>query len=148
MPSAPLLWFLVGVVFLVAELFVPAFVLIFFAAGSWVTALVVWLFKMGLSIQITVFIFCSLLLLLTLRRYGLKTFKGETRGDADDDYTQAKIGKTAVVTRTIAPGMTGEIKCMGSFWRATADEEIAKGRSVVIVSQQSEDGLTFRVTPQ
>ena len=148
MPSPPLVWFLIGVGFLIAELFAPAFVLIFFAAGSWVTALAVWLVKMGISVQITVFTASSLLLLLTLRKYGLKTFKGETRGDIDDNYTQSKIGKTAVVTQTITPGMPGEIKCMGSFWRATADQEIVKGQSVLIASQESEDGLTFRVTPQ
>jgi len=41
----------------------------------------------------------------------------------------------------------GEIKAMGSFWRATANEEIEEGLSVLIEAKDSEDGLTFKVKP-
>jgi len=43
--------------------------------------------------------------------------------------------------------MPGEIKIMGSFWRAISDIDIKEGQSVLIASQESEDGLTFKVTP-
>jgi membrane protein implicated in regulation of membrane protease activity len=43
--------------------------------------------------------------------------------------------------------MPGEIKVMGSFWRAVAELEIEEGQSVLIESQESEDGLTFKVKP-
>ena len=145
--SPTLTWFLVGVTFLIAELAMPGFILIFFAAGSWVTALTVWLVDMDLTQQILVFTLSSLVLLFALRKYGLKTFKGNTAQDIDDDYRDSKIGKTAVVTQTIAPHRAGEIKVMGSFWRAIADTEIETGRSVTIESQTSEDGLTFKVKP-
>ena len=145
--SPTLIWFLVGVAFLIAELAVPGFILIFFAAGSWVTAVTVWFIDMDLTQQILVFTISSLVLLFTLRKYGLKTFKGTTLHDIDDDYRDSKIGKTAMVTKAIAPHQEGEIKVMGSFWRAIADTEIEAGRSVIIESQTSEDGLTFKVKP-
>ena len=145
MLSPALIWFLVGVVFLVSELFVPGFILVFFAAGSWITALFAWLSGAGLTAQIALFVISSLVLLFTLRKIGLKTFKGETRENTDDRMNDVKIGKNAIVTKTIAPHAPGEIKIMGSFWRAVADAEIEAGASVIIESQESEDGLTFRV---
>ena len=145
MLSPAFIWFIVGVVFLVSELFVPGFILIFFAAGSWITALFAWLFGAGLNAQIILFIVASLLLLFTLRKIGLKTFKGEALVKTDDRPLDVKIGKTAKVTQNISPHTPGEIKVMGSFWRAVADTEIEAGASVMVERPESEDGLTFRV---
>jgi len=143
----PLIWFLVGTAFLIAELALPGFILIFFTAGCWIVAIIVWLFNIDLTHQIVFFIVISLILLFTLRKYSLKIFKGKTRDTVDDHYTDAMIGKTAVVTKTVSPGFAGEIKVMGSFWRAIADVEIKEGKAVLIESLASEDGLTFRVKP-
>ena len=145
MLSPALIWFLVGVVFLVSELFLPGFILIFFAAGSWITAIFAWLSGAGLTAQIILFIFASLLLLFPLRKIGLKTFRGEALDKTDDRPSDAKIGKTAEVTQKISPHTPGEIKVMGSFWRAVADTEIEAGTRVVVERPESEDGLTFRV---
>jgi membrane protein implicated in regulation of membrane protease activity len=145
--SPSLIWFFIGVVFLIAELVVPGFILIFFTAGCWITGLTVWLIDVDLSIQIVIFIVSSLVLLFTLRKYSLKTFKGTTTDDVDARHADAKIGKTAVVTKAIAPTKPGEIKVMGSFWIAVSDIEIEEGKSVLVESQESEDGLTFKVKP-
>lgn len=145
--SPSLIWFLVGVVFLIAELLIPGFILIFFTAGCWIAGLTVWLTDIALSIQILIFIISSLVLLFSLRNYSIKTFKGTIRDDLDDHYADSKIGKTAIVTKTISPGMPGEIKVMGSFWRAVSDINIEEGQSVLIANQESEDGLTFKVKP-
>ncbi len=145
--SPSLIWFLVGVAFLIAEMMMPAFILIFFTAGCWITALVVWSFDIELTNQIIIFLVASLILLFTLRKYSLKVFKGKTREEIDDHYTDSKIGKTAIVTKKITPNVPGEIKVMGSFWRAVADEEIKEGTSVLIETKESEDGLTFTVKP-
>jgi membrane protein implicated in regulation of membrane protease activity len=145
--SASLIWFLIGVGFLICEMFLPGFILIFFTAGCWIAALAAWLLGVQLTSQIIIFIVSSLILLITLRKYSLKTFKGTTREDVDDQYTESKIGKTGVVSKKIAPHMPGEIKVMGSFWRATAEVEIDEGKSVLVESQDSEDGLTLKVKP-
>ena len=145
--SPSLIWFLIGVVFLITEFIMPAFILIFFTAGCWIAAVVVWLFDIGLTEQILIFLVSSLILLFALRKYSLKIFRGKTQDEIDGHYTDPKIGKTAIVTKKIALNMTGEIKVMGSFWRATANEEIEEGRSVLIEKKESEDGLTFKVKP-
>jgi len=145
--SSSLIWFLIGVAFLIAEIGLSGFILIFFTAGCWIVALVTWLLEIELASQILLFIVSSLTLLFTLRKYSLKIFQGKTRDSVDDHYTDSKIGKTAIVTKTISPNMPGEIKAMGSFWRANAEEAIEEGQSVLIESQESEDGLTFRVKP-
>ena len=145
--SSSLIWFLIGVAFLIAEIGLSGFILIFFTAGCWIVAFVTWLFDIELTIQILLFIVSSLTLLFTLRKYSLKIFQGKTRDSVDDHYTDSKIGKTAIVTKTISPNMPGEIKAMGSFWRAIAEEEIEEGQTVLIESQESEDGLTFWVKP-
>jgi len=143
--SPSLLWFLAGVAFLAVEFIVPGFILIFFMAGCWITGLTVWVIDIGLTTQIIIFTVSSLVLLFTLRTYSLKTFKGTTIDNIDVNNTDPKIGKTAIVTKEITPGMPGEIKAMGSFWRAVADTDIAIGQAVVIENQESEDGLTFKV---
>ena len=145
MPSPTLIWFFLGAGFLMAELVVPGFILIFFTMGCWIAALFSAFTNVSTAAQIIIFIISSLSLLVGLRRYFIKTFKGETQTDMDDDYAKMKIGKTALVTQEIKPHSTGEIKVMGSFWRAISDEEIKEGESVRIESQASEDGLTFKV---
>lgn len=145
--SPSLIWFLVGVAFLIAELVMPAFILIFFTAGCWIAAVVVWLFDVELTKQILIFLVSSLILLFTLRKYSLKIFRGKTQDEIDDHYSDSKIGKTAIVTKKITPNVPGEIKVMGSFWRATANEEIEEGKSVLIEKKDSEDGLTLKVKP-
>ncbi len=147
MISTPLLWFLVGVAFLIAEWGAPGIILIFFSAGCWIVAITVWLFDIGFTAQIIIFIASSLILLFALRKYSLTIFRGKTVATVDDSYAEAKIGKTALVTKEISPNLPGEIKLMGSFWRAVADVKIAVDHPVVITKQESEDGLTFRVKP-
>ena len=145
--STPLIWFLSGVAFLIAELALPGFILIFFTAGCWIVAIIAWLLDIELTVQIIIFIVSSLVLLFTLRKYCMKVFKGQTRDIIDDKYADSKIGKTGIVTKKIISNMPGEIKVSGSFWRAVADEEIEEGKPVLIEGRESEDGLTFKVKP-
>jgi membrane protein implicated in regulation of membrane protease activity len=145
--SPSLIWFLAGVGFLVAELLVPGFILIFFTAGCWIAAIALIVIDISVATQILLFLSSSLVLLFTLRKYSLKIFKGKISDDIDDHYSDAIIGKTAIVTKSIMRGRPGEIKAMGSFWRAIADNSIEKGNTVVIESQESEGRLTFKVKP-
>ena len=72
--SAPLLWFLLGIAFLLIELMAPTLVLIFFGAGAWVTACVA-LLGLSLNWQLVTFIFVSLFTLLFLRRPFARRFR-------------------------------------------------------------------------
>jgi len=145
--SPVLIWFLIGVGFLVAELGVPAFILIFFAAGAWVVSLLLWLIDISLTAQVLLFIVSSLLLLVSLRKYSLETFRGDVKNALDESFTDAKVGQSAIVTRTIKPNMPGEVKVMGSYWRAISNTSLEEGQSALVVSIESKDGLTLKVSP-
>ncbi len=142
-----LIWFLVGIGFLVLELVMPGFIVIFFSIGAMATMLVVLVFpEIPLSVQVGVFVVASLASLFSLRKWGMKTFGGQSQTN-EDTKIDDKIGRSAIVTKAIAPHAPGEVKCLGSFWRAEADVELAVDRPVVIDAMASSDGLTFKVKP-
>ncbi len=142
-----LIWFLIGVGFLVAEMMVPGFILVFFAAGCWIVAITVFfLAELALTTQITIFVVSSLVLLFTLRRYGLKTFKGESKIEVDAEFST--VGQKAVVTKAIPQDGYGEIQLGGTFWRATAEVAIDKDQRVVVLGQESGNALVLIVKPQ
>jgi membrane protein implicated in regulation of membrane protease activity len=147
--AAHVLWFLTGAVFLLAEMALPGFVLLFFALGAFAAALAAWA-GLGLGGQFVVFLVVSLAGVGLLRRMFLRVFQGQVRGqdaapaDAPGD---SAVGRPALVTKAISPGVPGEIKFRGSFWRAEADEPIGEGENVVIVGQTSHDTGAYTVRP-
>lgn len=145
--SATLIWFLVGVAFVVAELLMPGFILLFFALGSWLTAAAMLFFPaLSLQWQIAGFLAASLAFLFSLRRAALRTFSGNQSSQTGDDHDPL-AGRHAVVTKPIRPGQPGEVKCMGSFWRAESGAELAEGVAVRVAGKASADGLTLEVHP-
>lgn len=145
--SATLMWFLVGVAFLVAELTAPGFILLFFAMGSWLTAVALMFFpELPLQWQIAGFIASSLVFLFSLRQIALRTFSGTQSPEAGDEVDPI-VGRSAAVTKPILPGQPGEVKCMGSYWRAESTAQIEKGAAVRVVGRSSTDGLTLEVYP-
>ncbi len=145
--SASLVWFLIGVGFLLAELMLPGLILIFFCFGSWIAALLLLVADVGVEVQMAVFLATSLIMLFTLRKLFMRTFGGKLKDGADKELADRAMGRQALVTTAISPAAPGEIKFRGSFWRAAADVDIAVGKTVVIEGPASDDGLTFRVKP-
>lgn len=147
--SAHVLWFLAGVAFLLAELALPGFVLLFFALGAFAAALCAWALGLGAGGQLVVFLAASLAGLGLLRRMFLRVFRGRTRtlaeGEADGPENDIGAGKNALVTRAVAPGAPGEIKFRGSFWRAESAESIGEGESVVILGLAHNDSGAYLV---
>jgi len=145
--SAPLIWFLVGVAFLIAELLMPGLILIFFCLGSFVASLVLLVADVSVQVQIAVFLASSLVLLFALRKVFMRTFGGRFKDGTDKEISDRAVGRQALVTGAISPAAPGEIKFRGSFWRAAAEVSIPEGATVVIEGPASDDGLTFRVRP-
>lgn len=144
--SLYLIWFLIGIGFLIGEMVVPGFILIFFTAGSWIVAgTVFFLPELELTTQIIIFIVSSLVLLFTLRRYGLNTFKGGSKSGVDEEFS--KIGQKALVTEVIDQDGYGEIQLDGTFWRATADVQIDKGQRVIVEGQEANNRMVLKVKP-
>ncbi|MGE9984665.1 NfeD family protein [Desulfovibrio sp. SGI.169] len=150
--SAPLLWFLLGLVFLFVELMAPTLVLIFFSAGAWVTACAA-LLDIPPDWQLVLFILVSLLTLLLLRRHLRAVFGGRARRAADADADaqgghapdHPLTGRVGVVSKTLRPGEVGEVSIDGSFWRAVAETEIHAGRAVRVLGARPGDALLLRV---
>lgn len=145
--SLSLIWFFTGIAFLIFELMMPGFIVIFFAFGSFISSVSAWLFNVEPATQVLIFVVSSLVLLFSLRKFSIRIFRGDVQSRIDDNYVAAGIGKNAVVTRKITPELPGEIKFMGSFWRASSKMSIEAGETVVIQGKASEGGLTFMVEP-
>ncbi|MDO9632790.1 MAG: NfeD family protein [Humidesulfovibrio sp.] len=152
--SAHVLWFLAGAVFLLAEMALPGFVLLFFALGAFAAAFAAWV-TLTLGWQIVVFLAVSLAGLGLLRRIFLRVFQGRVSAQADDGHGHGPgaatddeaTGKAALVTRAISPSVPGEIKFRGSFWRAEATVNIGEGENVVILGQTKHDTGAYNVRP-
>ena len=147
--SAHVLWFLAGVALLLAELMLPGFVLLFFALGAFAAALAAFALNLGAGAQFVVFLAASLAGLALLRRMFLRVFRGRTRAAEEDAAGLEDIGagKTAVATRAMGPGLQGEIKFRGSFWRAESLDSIGEGESVVIIGLAKNDSGAYEVRP-
>ena len=141
--SPVLIWFLLGLVFYGIELALPGFVIFFFGIGAWCAALAIYFFDLSLTGQLVVFLVCSLLFLGALRTWLKKVFYGDVKEETDSVVVDT-VPSTATVTEAILPPAEGRVKYAGSFWRATADNEIASGTVVEIVEKQD---LLVKVRP-
>ena len=144
--NASLIWFLVGIAFLLAELAAPGLILMFFGIGALVAAIAAY-FGAQFAVQTVIFLAASLSSLLLMRRWFAQTFRGLSKQGNCPEETCSALGQKAVVTQRICPPHPGEIKFRGSFWRAVADGVIEPETVVEIVAQATADGLTFRVAP-
>lgn len=140
-----LIWVVIAIIFVVAEVATFGFVLIFFGFGALIAGLCAWIFGVGLLWQLVIFIAASLVSLIFLRKIGIKTFRGQENKEVVDDYHASIIGRTAVVTEEIIPPAAGQVKYSGSFWPAVADAPIKAGQTVEITERTDQDSLTLKV---
>jgi len=134
-----LFWFILGIVFFLAELIIPGFVIFFFGVGAWITALCVWIGVAPTEIvQMSIFLVSSLGVLALLRRKGRDYFLGKVSGILGRDQLIDDIrGSRVVVVRDIAPGtLGGKVEFHGTLWDADASEPIAKDTTVEIVERK------------
>jgi inner membrane protein len=151
--TAHVIWFLAGTAFLLAELALPGFVLLFFALGAYVAALCAYGLGLGTGGQFVAFLAASLAGMALLRRMFLRVFRGRTHSPAPEgaeggpggESADSGLGKTAVATRAMGPGQPGEIKFRGSFWRAESAEAIGEGENVVITGLAQNDSGAYLV---
>ncbi|UCG28603.1 MAG: NfeD family protein [Bacteroidales bacterium] len=141
--TTPVIWFLIGLVFLLLELIVPGLVIVFFGVGAWITALSCVFFDIDINIQILIFTVSSVLSLALLRNYlKRRFFKEDTNqeGSLDEEF----IGKTAIVKTPIKPGIQGKVSFKGTQWEAESDQSIDEGTRVRITGK---DSIILKVEP-
>lgn len=138
-------WLLLAVLFVVAEIFTAGFVMFWFGIGA-ALAMVVSLIGGGLGLQVGVFLASSIILTALSRTLFLKYF------DSADRSATIRVGSNSlpgqvgtVVTSSRGARGEGEIKVYGSVWRALpaeSGEMFEEGQEVEVVRV---DGTTLYV---
>jgi inner membrane protein len=143
--TASMIWLIVGIVFMIAEIFVVGFVIFFFGVGALITALLTMLFpNMSEVLQIVAFIAVSIATLVFLRKSLNRIFRGRTyQKESNIKDFNLEVGKRVQVVEAIdSQKGSGRIRYQGTLWNAVADEDIPAGESVEILDQ---DNLTIKV---
>lgn len=133
------IWFLIGLVLLVIELFGMSLIIGFFGIGAWVTSLVLLGIDLSFSSQLIVFVISSLLALIALRKMlKNKFFDGHLIGDTDSNELKDEyIGHKVVVEEDIVPNKLGKVMFKGSPWTAISQDTIAAGEMAEITAINS-----------
>lgn len=129
-------WAVAGVALILAELAVPAFVLIWFGLGALLVSLVLALAgELTLSTQLGLWLVAS----LSFTGAWFRVFKpGQTKTRIGGSDSQV-IGEIGLLTRDVAPFAKGEVRFQkpilgGEVWACLSDETIAAGARVKLVS--------------
>lgn len=129
------LWTILGLVFVIAEIFTAGFAVLCFSFGCVAAAICAW-FELSLTWQVAAFAVFSGLAFVTVRPLVLKYLmpdKKQTRTNAD-----ALIGRVVRVSERIDESAnTGRVSFDGSEWKAVADEVIEQGEKVEITQINS-----------
>ena len=138
-----LIWFLVGFVMFVLEMATPGLIMFFFGVGAWIVAILAYMFKISLNMQLFLYIVCSVLSLIIFRKWLKQLFHGfETAKQNPSENIDEFIGHKALVTKSVSPGQAGKVEFKGTLWDAEAESEIPAGSKVEIIRK---DSLTLYV---
>lgn len=141
------IWFALGIIFIISELFIPGFTIFFFGCGAILTA-VVGLFVPSVAnnyvLQLAIWISSSVLSLIFLRKRFSNTFTGKLHKNQTDTF----IGKKAIVIDEIDTNSAGRISIRGTSWNAESKEgeKIFKNEEVLILERKESESLTFIVS--
>lgn len=141
MPTMFWIWMAAALVFLIIELTMPTLIFLCFVVGSLVAGIYAWFNPQEYYWQIGICLAVSIVLLPFSRRFAHRITKAQPQNANVDRF----IGHTAVVTKAIDPDHVGQITYQGEVWQATADEPLAEGCKVTIVSVA---GTRVHVTKQ
>lgn len=129
-------WAVAGVALILAELAVPAFVLIWFGLGGLLVALVLALWQeMGSTAQLGLWLVASLGFTVAWFKF-FKPGQLKTQVGASDANV---VGEVGLLTHDVAPFTKGEVRFQkpilgGEVWPCRADEEISAGSRVKLVA--------------
>jgi inner membrane protein len=140
-----LIWFLLGLGFAFLELFMPGFIVIFFGIGCLLVAGILLVWKMSVSVQISLFIAGTIVSLVLLRKCLMKVFHGTAVDNADNGLDDFPAGTQVKVIEHISPNRKGRISYRGAPWDAVSDQDIEEGEAVEIIRKAGGSGLVFFV---
>jgi membrane protein implicated in regulation of membrane protease activity len=128
-----LIWFLSGIVVMLAELAVPGFVIFFFGLGCWGAAVTAAIAPNAYSSQLIVFLLVSLISLITLRKMAMRIFVGRSEGSEGDVTGNVIVGTRIKIDQDIEPGREARVRYRGTMWTAVSEERILAGSHAEII---------------
>jgi inner membrane protein len=133
--TAPVIWFVIGFIFLLLEFALPGFIVFFFGLGAWVVAGITFFTDISINMQLLIFLGTSLLTALLFRNWlrNKLGMKSAAKGTLQDEI----IGKTARAESPIYPGHPGKVYFKGSSWSASSSDVIQAGEEVSIIGNES-----------
>ncbi len=141
--SPVLIWFIIGLAFVLLEFLIPGVIVIFFGIGAWVTSFILLFGDFGINTQLVIFLLTSIILIIILRKKVQSIFVGKSEeGDIGD--IDNIIGKKVKVSTKISPNENGKVILNGTNWSAESDSEINEGEIVEIIKK---DNITLIVKP-
>ncbi len=129
-------WAVAGIILVLAELAVPAFVLLWFGLGALIVALVVAILpQSGITTQLSVWLVVS----VSLVGLWFKIFKPNIHKTRVGMSDYNLIGEIGLLTHQVAPFQNGEVRfqkpMLGSdVWPCMADEIIQAGTRVKVLA--------------
>ncbi len=137
-------WAVGGIVLILAELALPAFVLVWFGLGALVLALVV---AIAPALDITVQLSIWLVVSLAFTGFWFKVFKPNQHKTRIGMSASEVVGEIGVLTHDVAPFARGEVRFQkpmvgADVWPCIADEEIKAGERVKVLEV---DGSLLKV---
>lgn len=141
--KASIIWFLIGLAFLLLEFLLPGLIVLFFGFGAWITAICTLIFDLSLNAQLVVFIGTSILSLIFLRKYFKRIFVGKDE-KAVDEILEEFVGKIVIAESDFITGEKGKVTFKGAIWEALSETDIKKGDQLKIVGK---DSIVLKVEP-
>ncbi|HLE17310.1 MAG TPA: NfeD family protein [Syntrophales bacterium] len=137
--SYSVIWAILGIILIVAELMTMAFVLVFFGLGSLLTAFLTWIGIIpDFTSQLLVFAISSSAMLLILRTFAKKQFFRKS------EVSQEFVGQKVKVVRAISVDSEGAVFYRGSEWIAFSDsKEVISAGSIVEIT--GTEGIRVKV---
>lgn len=148
--SSWLVWFLAGIVIMLAELAVPGFVIIFFGLGCWGAAAVAFFAPDAYSAQVGVFLIVSVAALITLRKVAIRIFVGRSEGSETEDSGNVPVGTRITIDQDMEAGRIGRVRFRGTMWDAVPEDRIPAGSEAEItgVDKANRSCLKVKAVPR
>jgi membrane protein implicated in regulation of membrane protease activity len=144
-----ILWTILGIILIVAEIFTPGFVLLWFGVGSLVAAFAGLLGVTSLPLQFLIFAIVSIALTAASRTIFVNYFSREKSGSDLKSGVDALPGKTGIVVSSSRGALNeGAVKVFGSTWTAypaEGEEPLEAGERVEIERVQGASIYVRRV---
>ena len=127
-------WLSIGVLLMIAELFVPGVFIMWFGFGAILTGLITGLVSdLSVAMQLWTFVVMSVISLgLGIFVYGKIFGPMKEKGNETRTGAQRLVGKTFIVSEAIQNGK-GKVIVGDTVWLARSKKKIAKGAEVVVV---------------